>query len=60
LFLSGIPPVKVVVVSRAELHLASALYRQGAVTVELYLVLDVRPFRQLFAAQQEHRFDKTH
>ena len=57
---AGIPYVEVVVVSGAELHLASVLHSQGAVAVELNLVLDVRPFRQLLGAQQEHRFDETH
>jgi hypothetical protein len=40
--------------------LPPALHCQSAVAVELYLELDVRPFRQLLSAQQEHRFDETH
>ena len=55
---AGIARGEIVVVSRAEMDFPSALYGKGAIAVELKLIDDIRPFRQLLSAQKKHGFDE--
>jgi hypothetical protein len=40
------------------MHLAAALDGEGSVPIEFQFVLEIRALRQLFGAQEEHRFDE--
>src|SRR5215831_2994738 len=55
----GIPRVEIVIVARPQMYLASRLYRQSSVSVELQFIEPLRSFGQPLSSQKQHRRDEA-